>query len=158
RRRGSPRSRSATDRSRRAQVLSSVPLPPSERLTDATAGHLRGVLLQDAVEVGVLRHDVVPAGTERPALLGQRRLLALFELAGHLDEPAPHRDDGDVAGAQVLLAAVEDPLHRLRHGAVLVRYHAPDPAVPRGLLELPVDLVVVLPVQRRPPGVDDVTV
>src|SRR5205823_13023242 len=49
----------------------------------------------------------------------RRRDALVAQRLGSLEQPLPHADDAQVAGAEMLLAAVVDWAHALLHGGVL---------------------------------------
>ena len=76
------------------------------------------------------------------------RLDALLEFTGQIQQPAARRDDREVAGAEVLLAAVVDGAHAFLYRTVLV-VDAPDSGVAHSALDLAVEQIVVLHVALR---------
>ena len=87
-------------------------------------------------------------------LSGRRVYVPLSEQPGLLQQPAPHGDDGGIAGAKVLLVAIDDGTHAFLDGHVL-RLYACDAGERSVLLEGAVDEVVILHVAHREEGVGD---
>ena len=82
-------------------------------------------------------------------------LHALLQVTHRVQQDAPRRNDGGVAGAEVLLRAVGDAAHAVRHREVLVPAEG-DAGVVLLALHLPVDEVVILRGAPAAVGVDGV--
>src|SRR5260370_1439105 len=118
-------------------------------------GHrnLVAVALEHWAKLAVGRDDVQCAQTIGLGVGGAVRLDAFFEVARHIDQPAPGGDHGYVRRAQTLLGAIADETHALGHGAVLGR-NAADAGEAFGALLVALDEVVVALILVEQPGVN----
>src|SRR6185503_16334359 len=89
--------------------------------------------------------DVIVAGT------GAGRVAAGLDGPDRLAQHAPRLADRLVAGAEMLLRAVDDPAHAFLQGPVLL-VDAVDAGVALGALHLAVEPVIVRPVLQRAEG------